>query len=169
MSTALRLFGLIILLNVIRYLVAAPIEQFTVMPGLLDAMEANRLVFQHELFDVRLGDRLPVQRPDVGSDRARLPRDASAARRGLADEEPEVIQADVPVLPQRQRRAHLAEWQQSPRCLRPFHSAGKSCLVIADDLFVRALVEPRQVRDPLLNPNYVLSQTVDLCPPGLAL
>ncbi len=45
MQIALRLLALIFLLNVVRYLVAAPIEQLTVLPGLFEAMEADASTF----------------------------------------------------------------------------------------------------------------------------
>jgi hypothetical protein len=45
MATMLRLLLLIVLLNVIRYVVAGPIEQLTVMPALFGAMQESSAYF----------------------------------------------------------------------------------------------------------------------------
>jgi hypothetical protein len=45
MTIFLRLLGLILLLNVIRYIVAGPIEQLTVLPDLFEMMAANASYF----------------------------------------------------------------------------------------------------------------------------
>lgn len=48
MATAVRLVGLILVLNVIRYLVAGPIEQLTVLPPLIAAMAESAGYFNSE-------------------------------------------------------------------------------------------------------------------------
>lgn len=48
MSIPLRLLLLILILNVVRYVVGGPIEQFTVLPTIFGAMAAEPTVFNSE-------------------------------------------------------------------------------------------------------------------------